>query len=88
MILTLAVLKLRMTIEEAIVAATANAAAALGRAGEVGSLEPGKQADLIVLDEPGYRHLGYHFGINPVRTVVKSGKVVVEGGRAGARSAG
>jgi imidazolonepropionase len=87
-ILTLAVLKLRMTIEEAIVAATANAATALGRADQVGSLEPGKQADLIVLDEPGYRHLGYHFGVNPVRTVVKMGKVVVEGGQAGDRTAG
>jgi len=78
MILALAVLKMRMTAEEAIVAATANAAAALGRGAEVGSLEVGKQADLIVLDLPDHAHIAYHFGVNPVRAVVKKGKVVVE----------
>jgi len=77
MIVTLAMLKLRMSIEECIIAATVNGAAALGRGQEVGSLETGKQADLILLDVPTYRHLGYHFGVNPVRTVVKNGRVVV-----------
>jgi imidazolonepropionase len=76
MILTLAMLKLSMSIEECIIAATVNGAAALGRGAEVGSLEVGKQADLILLDLPGYRHLGYHFGVNPVRAVVKQGRVV------------
>ena len=76
MILTLAVLTMRMTIEEAIVAATANGAAALGRGEEVGSLAAGKQADFIVIDAPSHRHLAYHFGVNPVRMVVKKGKLV------------
>jgi imidazolonepropionase len=77
MILTLAVLTMRMTIEEAIVAATANGAAALGRGEEVGSLAAGKQADFIVIDAPSHRHLAYHFGVNPVRMVVKKGNLVV-----------
>jgi imidazolonepropionase len=77
MIVTLAVLQMRLSIAEAIVAATANAAAALGRGDRVGSLEVGKQADLIVLDLPDHRHLAYHFGVNPVASVVKRGKVVV-----------
>ena len=86
MIVTLAVLQMRMSVEEAIVAATANAAAALGRGDDVGSLEPGKQADLLVLDLPDHRHLGYHFGVNPVRTVVKAGRVVVEDRRLSPRA--
>jgi len=77
MIVTLAVLQMRLGIAEAIVAATANAAAALGRGDRVGSLEVGKQADLIVLDLPDHRHLAYQFGVNPVAIVVKRGKVVV-----------
>jgi imidazolonepropionase len=77
MIITLAVLQMRLGIAEAIVAATANAAAALGRGDQVGSLEAGKQADLIVLDLPDHRHLAYQFGVNPVTTVVKRGEVVV-----------
>ncbi len=60
---------------EAIVASTINAAHAVGRAGDVGSLEPGKQADLLVLDIPSHRHLGYRIGGNAVRTVVKRGRV-------------
>ena len=77
MIITLAVLQMRMSVEEAIIAATANAAAALGRADRVGSLEVGKQADCIVLDMPDHRRLAYHFGVNPVRSVVKKGRQVV-----------
>jgi imidazolonepropionase len=79
MILTLAVLQMRLTVEEAIVAATANGAAALGRGAEVGSLEVGKQADLIVLEMPDHRHLAYHFGVNPVAAVVKKGRIVAGG---------
>jgi imidazolonepropionase len=70
-----------LTSEEALVAATLNAAAALGRADRIGSLEPGKQADLVVLDAPSPKHLVYHFGVNLVRHVVKAGKVVVRDGR-------
>ena len=65
---------------EAIVACTINAAHAVGRASDVGSLEPGKRADLLVLDIPSHRHLGYRIGGNVVRTVVKSGRVRVNAG--------
>lgn len=60
---------------QAIAAATINSAAALRMEGKVGSLEPGKQADILVLNVPDYRHLGYRFGTNLVSTVVKKGQV-------------
>jgi imidazolonepropionase len=66
---------MKLTPAQAIAAATINAAAAVGRANLVGSLEPGKQADLIVLDVPDYRHLGYRFGTNLVQAVMKRGKL-------------
>jgi imidazolonepropionase len=46
--------------------------------GQVGSLEPGKLADVLVLAAPDYRHLGYRYGVNLVQTVIKAGVVVVE----------
>jgi imidazolonepropionase len=66
---------LRLTPAEAISAATINAAAAIARADRIGSLEPGKQADLLILNVPDYRHLGYRFGSNLVQTVIKKGRV-------------
>jgi imidazolonepropionase len=65
---------LKLTPAQAIAAATINAAAAIDRAGEIGSIEPGKQADIILLDVSDYRHLGYRFGANLVRTVIKKGR--------------
>jgi len=65
---------------EAIVAATLNAAHSLGLASRIGSLEPGKEADVQVLDVPNHLHLVYHFGVNHCRTVVKRGRVVVDQG--------
>jgi imidazolonepropionase len=70
-----------LTPDEGIVAATINAAAALGRADRLGSLEPGKQADLAIFDVPDRRHLAYRFGTNHCRTVVKAGRVVVRDGQ-------
>jgi len=67
---------LRLTPAQAIAAATINAAAAIGAARRIGSLEPGKQADLLVLTVPDYRHLGYRFGGNLVETVIKRGRVI------------
>jgi len=64
---------LGLTPAQAIAAATINAAAAIGRADQIGSLEPGKQADLLILSVPDYRHLGYRFGTNLVKTVIKKG---------------
>jgi len=80
-ILVLACLGMGLTVEEAITASTLNAAAALDRAAEVGSIEVGKRADLIVLTAPTYHHLVYHYGVNPVRHVVKNGQVVIRDGQ-------
>ena len=64
---------------QAVVAATINAAYAVGLASDVGSLEPGKLADLLVLGVPSYRHLGYRVGGNVVRVVIKRGAVQLGG---------
>jgi len=69
-----------LTPAEAIVAATSNAACAVGLAGTVGRLEVGMAADVQVLEVPNHLHLVYHFGVNHCRTVVKNGRVVVEDG--------
>jgi imidazolonepropionase len=80
LILNLACTQMRMLPAETITAGTINAAWALGEQAAVGSLEVGKQADLIVLDAPNHEHLCYHFGVNLVDTVIKNGKVLVQGG--------
>jgi imidazolonepropionase len=72
----LACLRMNLTPAEALCAATINAAWAIGRGKETGSLEPGKQADFLILDAPSYLHIPYRFGENLVRTVVKGGEVV------------
>ena len=69
---------MRMTPAEAITAATINAAYAVDRASEVGSLEVGKRADLLVLDVPNHKFLGYRFGVNFVDKVIKNGRLVVD----------
>jgi imidazolonepropionase len=74
-IFVLAVYELGLSIEEALVAATLNAAACLGLAGEIGSVEEGKRADLVLLAAPNLLHLAYHYGVNPVAAVVKDGQV-------------
>ena len=66
---------MKLTPAQAIAAATINSAAAIDRADQIGSLELGKQADLIILSVPDYRHLGYRFGSNLVQTVIKKGRV-------------
>jgi imidazolonepropionase len=78
MIIALACQTLNMTPAEAITAATINAAHAIGRASSIGSLEAGKSADLLILSVPDYRELPYHFGVNLVERVMKSGRVLVE----------
>ncbi len=64
---------------QAVVAATINAAYAVGLGAEVGSLEPGKLADILVLGVPSFRHLGYRVGGNAVRAVIKRGAVQAGG---------
>jgi len=69
---------MRMTPAEAITAATVNAAYAVNRADEVGTLEVGKRADVVVLSVPNHRSLGYRFGVNLVDKVIKNGRLVVD----------
>jgi imidazolonepropionase len=79
-VIALACRMMKLTPAEAIAAATINAGAAVGQAAQVGSLEPGKAADLILLDTPDYRHLGYRFGTNLVSQVIKGGRRVSAAG--------
>jgi imidazolonepropionase len=81
MAMVIACIRMGFSVEQAISAATLNAAWSMGRHEKVGSLEPGKRMDLVVFDAPSHHHLVYHFGVNLVHTVVKDGKVVVEDGR-------
>jgi imidazolonepropionase len=78
MILSIACCQMRMTPAEAITAATINPAYTLGLGERLGSLEAGKQADLVLYDCADYRQIPYLFGMNHVRVVVKSGKVIVD----------
>lgn len=78
LVIALACRYMRLTPAQAIVAATANAAWAVGLGGRLGSLAPGYQADVVIMDIPDYRHLGYRFGTNLVKTVIKNGKIVVD----------
>jgi imidazolonepropionase len=80
LIIALACYKLRMSPAEAIVASTINAAHSVRKADEIGSIEPGKKADLAIFDVNDYRFLGYRFGSNMISAVVKNGKVVVNEG--------
>jgi len=75
LMVALACLSMNLAVEEAVAACTLNAAVTIGRSGTIGSLEPGKQADVIVLDAPSYLHLAYRPGINLVHAVVKDGRV-------------
>jgi imidazolonepropionase len=68
--------QMKMLPAEVVNALTLNAAAALGRSDRLGSIEPGKQADLILCAVPDYRHLFYHFGAEHVKRVIKRGRVV------------
>ena len=69
--------KYRMTPEECLTAVTLNAAAAIGRADLVGTLEPGKQADILIWDAPNLDYVFYRFGDNLVSSVFKKGKQVI-----------
>ncbi len=80
-VLQLGVFTLKMTIEEALNAVTANPAYALGLQDEVGSLEVGKKMDLVLCEIPSYLFLVYHLGINPIKHVIKNGRLVVRDGR-------
>jgi imidazolonepropionase len=76
MAIALACRYMELTPAQAIAASTINAAAAIRRTEILGSIESGKQADILILSIPDYRHLGYRFGTNLVSTVIKNGESV------------
>jgi imidazolonepropionase len=77
-IMSLASLKMKMTCEEILNAVTINAAYALYLQESVGSIETGKQADVLIFDFSNYRDLIYHFGVNQIEKVIKKGNIVVD----------
>ena len=76
-VINLGCLKYKLTPEEVLTAVTLNAAAAIDMADKVGSLEPGKQGDLVIWDAPDLDYICYRMGSNLAKTVVKKGAVVV-----------
>jgi imidazolonepropionase len=76
MMMTIACTQMKMSPEEAITASTINGAAALGLSEKIGSIEVGKEADLVLYDIPTYRYLPYHFGTNLVSAVIKHGTIL------------
>lgn len=76
LLVALGCIYMNMSIEEVITALTINGAAAVDRADVVGSLEPGKQADIVFLKYPSIHFMPYHTGINLVETVIKKGETV------------
>jgi len=78
LVITVACLSLKLSAAEAMAAATINAAHALGLGDEIGSLEPGKQADLVIWRVPEMDQIPYWPGADLVRTVVKNGRIVLD----------
>lgn len=76
LLIALACIYMQLSPEEAVTALTINGAAAVGRADRVGSIDVGKQGDLIILDYPSYKFLPYHIGMNIVERVVKKGILI------------
>lgn len=76
LIMSIAATLLKMTPLESLVACTANAAAALRRENRIGAIAVGHDADLLILDIPRIELWPYRVGVNPVRTVIKCGKVI------------
>ncbi len=76
LIMSFASIMLKMTPEEVLTAATINGAASLKLEEEIGSIEVGKKADIVVFDAPNFEYIIYHFGVNHTDKVIKDGKVV------------
>ena len=74
--MNIACFKYRLTPEEVLTAATLNAAAAIGCADKVGTVEVGKQADLLIWNAPSLNYIFYRYGNNLVNTVIKKGEIV------------
>ncbi|HWR92256.1 MAG TPA: imidazolonepropionase, partial [Desulfobacterales bacterium] len=83
LVAALAALYMSLTPEEIVTALTINAAAALDRAALIGSLDPGKQGDVVILENPSYRFIPYHLGVSTVEKVIKKGVLVFDKFRKG-----
>ena len=79
-IMNLACMHMGMTLEEVLTATTINAAYAINRGAQIGSLEADKQADVIMVDVANYKQLQYFYGMNHTNTVIKNGRIVVQNG--------
>ncbi|AVK82299.1 imidazolonepropionase [Lysinibacillus sp. B2A1] len=79
-IMNLACMHMGMTLEEVLTATTINAAYAINRGNQIGSLEAEKQADVVILDVANYKQLQYFYGMNHTNTVIKNGRIVVRDG--------
>ncbi|MFX1320952.1 MAG: imidazolonepropionase [Promethearchaeota archaeon] len=77
MIITLACYNMKLSPAEALTAATINSACAIDRQDQIGSLEVGKKADIVIFDIPNYNFLPYQFGVNLVSKVIKNGKILI-----------
>jgi imidazolonepropionase len=78
LVFALACLQMNLSIEEAIIALTINGAAAVNRADEIGSIDIGKKADIVILEFPSYKYIPYHVGVSTVEKVIKNGKLVFD----------
>lgn len=76
--IALTTLHMNMTIEEVITGLTLNGAAAIGRASEIGSIDSGKAADLVIHEFPSYHFIPYHLGVSTVEKVIKGGRVIFD----------
>lgn len=77
-VMTFACFGMKMTPKEIITAMTINAACAICRQDEIGSIEEGKKADIVIFDSPNLNYIVYHFGINHADTIIKDGRIVVK----------
>lgn len=76
LVMSFASIIMKLTPEEVIIAVTINGACALGLENEIGSIQEGKKADLVIFDAPNIEYIIYHFGINHAEKVIKNGLIV------------
>jgi imidazolonepropionase (EC 3.5.2.7) len=76
LVMNMAAIKLKMTPEEILTAATLNAACAIGMGELIGSIEEGKAGDVVIFDAPNLNYIPYHLGVNLSNTVIKRGSIV------------
>src|SRR5699024_6583438 len=78
LIMSLAALRLKMSPAEIWHAVTVNAAHAIGRGHEAGTIAAGRAADIVIWDDPNYMYMPYHYGVNHANKVIKKGQVLYE----------